>query len=104
MGTTLGYRAGEVTTGERDGLASTLRDGATRRVGEVAAGTRTTVGVMAVVKRRERSARARIVSSPTVEKGETGAGLDSASARVLAARVDTSTEEGAGMTHYCGKN
>ena len=37
-------------------------------------------------------------------KGEAGAGLDSALDRVLAERVDTSTKEGEGMTHWCGEN
>ena len=104
MGTTLGERAGDVTIGARDGLVSTLRYGATRRVGVVVVCTGATVGVMAVVKRRESSARERSVSSPTVAKGEAGAVLNSVSARVLEARVATSTKEGAGMTHWCGKN
>ena len=103
-GTTLGERAGEVATGERDGLASTLRDGATRRVGKVAAGTGATVGGMAVVKRRERLVRARSVSSPIVAKEAAGAGLDSASNRVLEERVATYTKEGTGMTHWCRNN
>ena len=98
-GTTLIKRAGDVTKEERAGMEITLGDGATRRVGEVAAGTGTTVGVMAVVKRRERSARARSVSSPTVTKGATGDGLESVLNRFLDTRVTKSTEEGAGMTH-----
>ena len=40
----------------------------------------------------------------TMEKGASGGGLDSQLDRVLAAKVVTSTEEGAGMTHWCGKN
>ena len=65
-GTTLVERAGDVRTVSWDGLASTLGDGATRRVGVVVAGTGATVGVMLVVKRRKRSVRARSVPSPTV--------------------------------------
>ena len=65
-GTTLGEKERGITAGVRSGLAGTLGDGTTRRVVEVVAGTGKTVGVMEVVKRRERSVRARIVSSPTV--------------------------------------
>ena len=93
-----------MTTGVRARLAGTLGDVTTRRVGALVAGTGATVGVMEVVKRRKRWVRAQSVSSQTAAKGETGTVLNSASDRVLAARVDTSTEEGAGMTHYCGKN
>ena len=75
-----------------------------KRVGAVAAGTGATIGAMAVEKINERSVRARSVSLPTVAKGETGDGLYSASTRVLEKRVATSTEEGAGMTHWYGKN
>ena len=89
---------------KRAGLASTLRDGATRRVGAVAADNRATAGVMDVVKRCKRSVRARRVSSRTVANVVAGSGLDSALARVLAVRVATSNKEGAGMTHWCGKN
>ena len=68
MGTTLRERAGDVTTGASAGLAVTLGDGETRRVGAVVSGTGATVGEMAVVKRRERLVRARSVPSPTVAK------------------------------------
>ena len=44
------------------------------------------------------------MSSPTVVKGAAGYVLENASARVLAARVDTSVDEGAGMIHWCGDN
>ena len=102
--TTLRERAGDVTTGAKFGLAITLGNGATIRVGAVVAGTGATVGVMEVEKRYKRYVRARSVSLPTVEKGAAGSGLDSASARVLVARVATSVKEGAGMTHWCGRN
>ena len=69
MGTNLGEREGYMTTGARGGLESTILDGATRRVGAVVVGIGSTVEVMEVVKRRERSVRARIVSSPTVLNG-----------------------------------
>ena len=46
-------------------------------------------------EKRKRSVREQSVSSPNVTKGETWSGLDSASARVLVARVAKSTEEGA---------
>ena len=49
-GTTLGEREGDVKAGARDGLAGTLVDVATRRVGEVVSGTGATVGVMGAVK------------------------------------------------------
>ena len=103
-GTNLGERAGNVKTGARDKLTGTLGYGSTRRVGAVVAGTRATVGVIAVVNRRKRSVSARIVSLPTVAKGGSVALLESASARFLAARVATSTEDGAGMTYCCRKN
>ena len=48
MGTTLGEREEDVTTGSRAGLEITLGDVATRRVGSVVAGTGETVGVMVV--------------------------------------------------------
>ena len=99
MGTTLGERAGDVTTGANTGLTSTFIDGATRRVGGVVVGTGATVGEMVVVKIRKRLVRARSVSSPTVTKGATGDGLESLLNRFLEARVTKSTEEGAGMTH-----
>ena len=103
-GTTLIKRAGDVTKEERAGMEITLGDGATRRVGEVVADTGATAGVMVVMKRRDSLVRERSVSSPTVAKGAEGAGLDSVLARVLAERVDTSTKEGEGMTHWCGNN
>ena len=53
-GTNIGKKSWDVTTGSRDGLASTLGDGVTRRVGAVLASTGATAGVIAVVKRRER--------------------------------------------------
>ena len=65
-GTTLVERAGDLTTGSRAGLTITLGDGATIRVGEVAADTGVTVGVMAVVNIHEILVRERSVSSPTV--------------------------------------
>ena len=102
--TTLRERAGDVTTGARFGMAITLGNGATIRVGAVVAGTGATVGVMAVEKRYERYVRVRSVSLPTVEKGAAGSGLDSALARFLVDRVATSVKEGTGMTHWCGKN
>ena len=85
-GTTLGEMAGDVKTGARAILASDLGDGSTRRVGAVVTGTGETVGVMAVVKIREKLVREWSVSSPTVEKGATGSGLDNASAMVLVER------------------
>ena len=102
--TTLRERAGDVTTGAKFGLAITLGNGATIRVGAVVAGTGATVGVMAEEKRYETYVRARSVSLPTVEKGAAGSGLDSALARFLVDRVATSVKEGTGMTHWCRKN
>ena len=66
LGTTLGERAGEITTGARAVLASTLVYGGTRRVEAVAAGTGVTVGVMVVVKRCKRLVREQSVLLPTV--------------------------------------
>ena len=73
-------------------------------MGAEVAGTEATVGVMAVVKICERLVRARSVSLPTVTKEDAGAIFNSALARFLEERVDTSNEEGAGMTHWCGNN
>ena len=81
-----------MTTGARDGLASTLGDGATKMVEVLASGTVSSVGVMEVVKRRKREVRAWSVKLPTVLKGGAGSGFYSASARFLAARVNTSTK------------
>ena len=67
--TPLGESSWDMMTGARAGLLITLRDGETRRVGVVVAGTGSTVVVMAVVKRCERSVRSRSVLSPTVAKG-----------------------------------
>ena len=48
MGTTFRERAGDATTGAKAGLDGTLKDGATRRVGTVVAGTGVTVRVVLV--------------------------------------------------------